>query len=82
MEVAEIKTELHQKIDSADSDQLKQIYGLISNYLTGNDTEDWDALTEAQQAHVLKGADEAHAGLGNSLTDINTRIKAKYGING
>jgi hypothetical protein len=82
MEVAEIKTDLHQKIDNADSTQLKQIYGLINNYLNGSDTSDWDILTEVQKTHILKGMEQAEAGLGNSLTEINKRIKAKYGVNG
>jgi len=81
MEVAEIKTELHQTIDGADSEQLKQIYGLITNYLAET-TEDWDAFTETQKAHVLKGLEQADAGLGNTLTSINQRIITRYGING
>jgi hypothetical protein len=82
MEVTEIKTELHQKIDSVDAEQLKQIYGLINNYITGSGSEDWDAFTEIQKAHILKGLEQADAGIGNSLTSINKRLRAKYGING
>ncbi|MEO6524478.1 MAG: hypothetical protein ABIN91_22530 [Mucilaginibacter sp.] len=82
MVVSKIKSELHQKIDEVNSEQLKQIYGLINNYLVSGENEEWDILTETQKSHILKGLDEAHAGLGNSLTDINKRIKAKYGING
>jgi hypothetical protein len=79
MEVVEIKTELHQTIEHVDGEQLKQIYGLITNYLNGDD--EWYGSTDAQKNSILKGLEQADAGEGNSLKDVNNRLKAKYGIN-
>jgi hypothetical protein len=81
MEVTEIKQELRHTIEHADSVQLKEIYGLITDYLNshGND-EEWDLINEKQKAVILKGLEQADAGLGNSFESINERLAAKYGL--
>jgi hypothetical protein len=82
MGTAELKLDLHAKIDHADNLQLKELYGLVTNYLNSNtDIEDWDTLSAQQQKALLKGETEAEAGLGNSLNKINERLRNKYGIN-
>jgi len=83
MSTAELKLDLYSKIDHADSVQIKELYGLVTNYLnSSSDTEDWDTLTQFQQNHILKGETEGDAGLGRSLSQINDRLRNKYGISG
>jgi hypothetical protein len=83
MGTAELKIDLHTKIDHADNLQLKELYGLVTNYLNSNtDVEDWHELSQVQQKALLKGIEEADAGLGNPLIKINERLRNKYGING
>jgi len=83
MSTAELKLDLYSKIDHADSVQLKELYGLVTNYLNSStDIEDWDTLTQVQQNQILKGEAEADAGLGRSLSQINDRLRNKYGISG
>lgn len=38
MKTAEIKLDLHNNVDSVAGDQLKEIYGLVMNYLNANST--------------------------------------------
>ena len=83
MEVTEIKQELQHTIEHADSVQLKEFYGLITDYLNSHDNdEEWDSINENQKAVILKGLEQADAGLGNSFAEINNRLKNKYGLNG
>ena len=83
MKTAEIKLDLHNKIDNAASKQLKEIYGLVINYLNSNDTiEEWDTLTEAQKNKITQGLEQADAGLGTPAKDVIKRAREKYGLNG
>ena len=83
MKTAEIKLDLHNKIGSAGSKQLKEIYGLVLNYLNGNSTiEEWDTLTEPQKKKIMAGLEEANAGLGTPAKDVIKKAREKYGLNG
>ena len=82
MELAELKVDLHEKIEHADGAQLQEIYGLLTNYFNGNESmEEWDSLSEAEKNRTLQSLEQADAGLGESLQDANKRLKAKYGLN-
>jgi len=82
MEVAALKVDLHEKIEHADAEQLQEIYGLLTNYFNGSDSsEEWDSLSETQTYKTDQSLEQADAGLGESLIDINKRIRAKYGLN-
>jgi predicted transcriptional regulator len=76
MKTAEIKLDLHNKIDNVASKQLKEIYGLVINYLNSNNTvEKWDALTEAQKNKIMQGLDQADAGLGTPAKEVIKRAR-------
>jgi hypothetical protein len=83
MEEATIKLELHDKIEHADSNQLKDIYGLITNYFNDQEVEEnWPQLSEVQKAEIYKGLEEAEAGLGESFDAVTERLREKHGLNG
>ncbi|MDB5154509.1 MAG: hypothetical protein JWR54_3260 [Mucilaginibacter sp.] len=83
MKTAGIKLDLHNKIDNVASKQLKEIYGLVINYLNSNNTvEKWDSLTEAQKKKIMQGLDQADAGLGTPAKEVIKRAREKYGLNG
>ena len=83
MNVAEIKTELHEKIDHADSKQLKEIYGLLINYFNGQESEEeWDTLSDSQKDAINEGLEQAEAGLGEPAEEVIKRLRNKYGLNG
>jgi hypothetical protein len=83
MKEALLKTDLHEKIDHANSAQLKELYGLITNYFNGDEqAEDWDKLTQQQQQLINKGLEQADAGLGTPLADVTKMIREKHNLNG
>ena len=84
MKAAALKIDLHDKIEHADLKQLKEIYGLITNYINSkNDiVEGWDLLPEYQKEQILKGLEEADAGLGTPAKEVIQRAREKYGLNG
>jgi hypothetical protein len=84
MNVAELRTDLHDKIDHADSSQIKEIYGLLINYFNGqySPEKEWESLPEYQQNRILKSLKQADAGLGKPAEDVIKNARSKYGLNG
>lgn len=77
-----LKEDLIDKIEHADSKQLREIYGLLTNYFNGQETEEWDLLPEYQKKRILEGLAEAEAGLGTPAEEVIKNIRSKYGLNG
>jgi hypothetical protein len=84
MNVAEIKTDLHDKIEHADSNQIKEIYGLVINYFNSqySPEEEWESLPEYQKDRILKSIGQADAGLGTPAEEVIKSARRKYGLNG
>jgi len=82
MEEAALKIDLHEKIDHPNSEQLKQLYGLVINYFNSQyDYEEWDSMPDLHKQLIEKAIEQDDAGLGTPLKDINKSIKAQYGLN-
>ncbi len=78
-----LKEDLIDKIEHADSKQLGEIYGLLTNYFNGQTSvEEWDILTDRQKAAIEEGLAEAEAGLDEPASELTKRIRIKYGLNG
>lgn len=83
MNVAEIRTDLHEKIEHADSNQVKEIYGLLINYFNGQDSiEEWDTLSDSQKEAINEGLAQAEAGEDEPVSELTNRLRSKYGLNG
>jgi hypothetical protein len=83
MEAKAIKVDLIDKIEHADDSQLKEIYGLITNYFNGlEETGNWDSLSEIQQKLIMKSIEQADAGLVMPVEEVIKRSREKYGLNG
>jgi hypothetical protein len=82
MEEAALKLELHDKIEHADSKQLREIYNLVAYYFDSPEEEGWDRLSEYQQAQILKGLAEAEAGLGRPYHEVTAELRKKHGLDG
>ena len=83
MEEAALKIDLHEKIDHASSEQLKQLYGLVINYFNSqyDEVEQWNSLSEIHKESIEQGLKEADAGLGTSFDEVTKSLKEKYGLN-
>jgi hypothetical protein len=84
MEEATIKLELHEKIEQADIEQLREINGLLTNYFNSkyDPTEGWDSIPDHHKEHILEGLAQAEAGLGIPAKEVIARTRKKYGLNG
>jgi hypothetical protein len=83
MEAEALKVDLIDKIEHADYNQLKQIYGLVTNYFNGLDeTGSLDTLSEVQQKLIVKSIEQADAGLVTPVEEVIKRSREKYGLNG
>ena len=60
---------------------IKQLIAL-KNQLQGDSTEEWDLLPEYQKQYILKGLEEADAGLGTPAKEVIQRSRDKFGLNG
>jgi len=84
MEVAEIKHELIDRIEHADADQLKELYGLMLNYFGSQIVigGEIDELSDYQKEQIAKGLEQADAGLIVPFDEVTKRLREKYGLNG
>lgn len=83
MKAAEIKLDLYDKIEHADFEQLKELYGLITNYFNGTKAvEDWELLSESQKKKINQSLEQADAGLGTPAKEAIKKVREQYGLNG
>lgn len=83
MKAAEIKVDLFIKVDSLKPNQLKQVYGIVQNYLNGlNNVEEWEHLSCIQKQKLEEGIEQSNQGLTRPLLEITTRLRKKYKLNG
>ena len=82
MDETALKTQLIDKIEHADLNQLKEIYGLLINYFNGEQGDDWYSLSEYQKEKINKSIEQANAGLGTPAKEVIKLTREKYGLNG
>ena len=83
MEEAAIKDELIEIIEHADSDQLKDIYNLLTNYINSQETEEigWDSLPDDQKEKIQRSIDQGHAGSVTPVKEVIKMVKERYRLN-
>jgi len=84
MEEAALKIDLHDKIEHADSTQLRELYGLVTDYFSSQIVigGEWDELSDYQREKIRKGLEEADAGLCVPAEEVTERVRKKYSLNG
>lgn len=79
MSTAEIKLKLFREIDLLDESKLREVYGLLFNFLNKeNDTEEWNALSLVQQTGLLNAIDELNSSEGTDHKTIMDKFRKKY----
>ncbi|AMR31328.1 hypothetical protein A0256_07765 [Mucilaginibacter sp. PAMC 26640] len=82
MEEIAMKADLFDKISHLEGEQLQQLYGLVLNYLNGQEDEtDWDKLPEYQKERITESLKQADEGLGRPLDIVLKDLRQKYGLN-
>ena len=81
MNESELKVELIHQIDSLDEERVIELYGIVRNFINGNDdTENWDSLTAAQKKGLEYGVAELEKGDAIEHSVIMEGLKKKYGV--
>ena len=79
MTVSDLKLKLFRQIDNLDKGKLEEIYGVLINYLNGqNDISEWGKLSENQKRGILDAIDEIEAGKGNPNKTVLDKFRKKY----
>ena len=80
MNVAEIKLSLFEKIDSLEQNKLKEIYGILVNYINGNIgvEEEWDLLSKNQKNGIFDAIEEIDSGRTLSHDNMISKFRDKY----
>jgi len=82
MKISEIKHQLHDQIDNAGEEELREMYNLMLDYFNRNtdDSKVWDGIPRWQQERLIKSTNQADAGMGKPLVTVVEKMKNKYGI--
>ncbi len=80
MNLAEIKLSLFEKIDSLEQKKLKEIYGIIVNYINGNRDieEEWNSMSEEQKNGIFNAIEEIDSGKTISHDNVISKFRNKY----
>ena len=75
MNAAELKIKIFRQIDLLDKSHLEDIYGLLTNYINGQqDSSDWDKLSTNQKNGIYQAIDELNQG----KQVLNEEVIQKY----
>ena len=79
MTVSDLKLKLFRQIDTLDKSKLEEIYGVLINYLNGqNDISEWGKLSDNQKSGIFEAIDEFEAGKGISNKVVLDKFRKKY----
>jgi len=79
MNSAEIKIDLFRKLDGLKGKDLKEAYGLLLNYINGNnDINEWNDLTHEQKEAILVGIKQLDNGEGRSHKEVMTDFRNRF----
>jgi len=79
MSAAELKIELFRKLDKLKENELKEAYGLLLNYINGdNEISDWKDLTKQQQEAIKLGIEQLNNGEGRSHKNVMSDFRNRF----
>jgi hypothetical protein len=79
MTVSDLKLKIFRQIDSLEKNRLEELYGVLINYLNGQqDISDWDKLTEEQKQGIFNAIEEIELGKGIPNEKVMAKIRKKY----
>jgi len=79
MTVSDLKLKLFRQIDTLDKSKLEEIYGVLINYLNGqNDISEWGKLSDNQKSGIFDAIDELDAGKGIPNKVVLDKFRMKY----
>ena len=80
MSTDEMKLQIFRQIDSLEGTKLRELYGVVQNYLnSGINTEEWIDVDKEQQASILAAITEVNSGKVTPHHEVMARLRSKYG---
>ena len=82
MKESELKLKIFRHVDSLESNKLTEVYGLMLNFINGNESiEEWDKLTAKEREGIENAISEIDSGKGIEHEKVIKRYRKKY-LNG
>jgi len=79
MTTSDLKLRIFRQIDALEKSKLEDLYGILINYINGQqDMDDWKKLSENQKHGILDSIDEIDAGKGIQNTVVLDKFRKKY----
>lgn len=79
MTVSDLKLKIFRQIDSLEKDRLKELYGVLVNFINEKkDMDDWAKLTEEQRQGITDAIDKIDTGKGIPHEKVMANIRKKY----
>ena len=79
MTTSELKLRIFRQIDALEKDKLEGLYGVITNYINGqNEIADWTKLSEVQKQGILDAIDDIDNGNGIPDKVVMENFRNKY----
>ena len=79
MTVSELKLKLFRQIDTLDKSKLKDVYGVLTNYINGHrDISEWNNLSDNQRHGILNAIEEIESGKGLENKVVLDKFRKKY----
>ena len=79
MTVSDLKLNLFRQRDTLDKSKFEVIYGVLINYLNGqNDISEWGKLSDNQKSGIFDAIDELEAGKGIPNKVVLDKFRKKY----
>ena len=79
MTVSELKLKLFRQIDTLNKSKLKDVYGVLTNYINGHrDISEWNNLSDNQRHGILNAIEEIESGKGLENEVVLNKFRKKY----
>lgn len=79
MSTEELKLQIFRQVDSLDRAKLKELYGVMLNYLNSSkETAEWIGVSEVEKAGIEEALNEIKNGKGISNEQVMSTMKRKY----
>ena len=79
MTASDLKQKIFRQIDSFEQNKLEEFYGILLNYVNGQqDISEWDILTGVQKTGIYEAIQEIEADKGIPSNVVLEKLHAKY----
>lgn len=79
MSTEELKLQIHRQIDALDAPNVKELYGLMVNYINSKkESSEWLGVSEFEQQGIEEAINEMNAGKGISHEQVMSKLKSRH----